>query len=290
MYTIHLKPLVAQIQSNWLKIGLALLLIYVVSVKDMSFQFSLNNAQIAPLSTSFNYETRAEPVVYRSNITPPSTAVGTAKSKFSIWDIFSSRKDNKTADIFEQETHTLSEEALAVANNFSNLGFILNPSYAKKHQLDPAIVKHKEKYCMAYLKRFAPVAIAEMKKYGIPASITLAQALLESNAGDSKLTQKNKNHFGIKCFSKKCKKGHCSNFMDDGHKDFFRKYNSSWDSFRDHSIFLSRKRYQHLKELNTNDYVGWARGLKAAGYATDKRYAEKLIQLIEVFQLYDLDA
>lgn len=77
--------------------------------------------------------------------------------------------------------------------------------------------------------------------------------------------------------------------MDDGHKDFFRKYNSSWDSFRDHSIFLSRKRYRHLKELGADDYVGWARGLKAAGYATDKRYAEKLIQIIEAFQLYELD-
>lgn len=146
----------------------------------------------------------------------------------------------------------------------------------------------QQKLQLAYVKRFAKVAQGEMHKYGIPASIKLAQGLLESNAGKSPLATKNNNHFGIKCFSKKCKKGHCSNFSDDSHKDFFRVYNSSWESFRAHSEFLKGKRYKHL--LGESDYRVWAKGLIKAGYATDQKYAEKLIGLIEGLELYRFDA
>ena len=139
-----------------------------------------------------------------------------------------------------------------------------------------------------YIKRFHKVARDEMKKFGIPASIKMAQALLESNAGQSNLSLKNNNHFGIKCFSKNCIKGHCSNFHDDHHKDFFRNYKTSWDSWRAHSRFLSSDRYNHLKK-HKKDYKQWAHGLKKAGYATDNKYPEKLIQLIEDFKLYALD-
>ena len=89
-------------------------------------------------------------------------------------------------------------------------------------------------------------------------------------------------------FLKNVKKGHCSNFTDDSHKDFFRIYNSSWESYRTHSHLLNGKRYQHLKKLD-KDYKGWAHGLKKAGYATDKKYAEKLIHLIESLKLYQFD-
>ena len=128
-----------------------------------------------------------------------------------------------------------------------------------------------------------------MNKYNIPASITLAQGLIETNAGQSPLATKNNNHFGIKCFSKSCKKGHCANFSDDSHKDFFRKYASSWESFRAHSKLLTYKRYKHLTKLPTSDYKGWAVGLKKAGYATDKNYHKKLIRLIEDLHLDDYD-
>ena len=140
-----------------------------------------------------------------------------------------------------------------------------------------------------YVKRFASVAQAEMEKFGIPASITLAQGLLESQAGQSPLATKHNNHFGIKCFSKKCKKGHCSNFSDDHHKDFFRIYPSAWESYRAHSLFLQKNRYKHLLQLSKSDYQRWAHGLKNAGYATDKRYAEKLIRLIEQLDLHQFD-
>ena len=128
-----------------------------------------------------------------------------------------------------------------------------------------------------------------MEKYGIPASIILAQGLIETNAGESRLSVRNNNHFGMKCFSKKCRKGHCSNFTDDSHKDFFRKYKTAWESYRAHSHLLNAKRYRHLKKLGTKDYKGWAKGLRKAGYATDKRYAEKLINLIETLRLDKFD-
>ena len=175
------------------------------------------------------------------------------------------------------------------ANHFYNISFILNPDQARKKNIDAKIVKEKNDNCYRYVKRFSDIAVVEMKKYGIPASITLAQGLLESDAGGSRLAKKNNNHFGIKCFSKKCGKGHCSNFTDDTHKDFFRKYKSVWQSYRAHSLFLQGKRYAHLKKLGTKDYKGWAYGLLKAGYATDKRYAEKLIKIIEVMKLDEYD-
>ena len=128
-----------------------------------------------------------------------------------------------------------------------------------------------------------------MKKYGIPASITIAQGLLESDAGQSRLAVNNNNHFGIKCFARNCKPGHCSNHSDDSHKDFFRKYKSVWESYRAHSLFLQRSRYQHLRKIPRSDYKSWAKGLSKAGYATDKKYADKLVTLIENLKLHRFD-
>jgi uncharacterized FlgJ-related protein len=139
-----------------------------------------------------------------------------------------------------------------------------------------------------YIERFAPVAIAEMKRFGIPASISLAQGLVESRAGHSTLAKRNNNHFGIKCFSRKCQKGHCSNHTDDTHKDFFRIFKSPWDSWRSHSQMLANGRYAQLKK-HGHDYKAWAEGLKALGYATDKRYDSKLIGMIEKYQLSRYD-
>lgn len=141
----------------------------------------------------------------------------------------------------------------------------------------------------AYIQRFAPLAKEERNRYGIPASITLAQGLLESNAGKSPLAASANNHFGIKCFSQRCYKGHCKNYSDDSHKDFFRVYPNAWESFRAHSLFLKRDRYVHLFKLGKKDYRAWARGLSKAGYATDPSYADKLIGIIEKFNLNQYD-
>lgn len=138
-----------------------------------------------------------------------------------------------------------------------------------------------------YISRYKTIAIQEMNTYGIPASITLAQGLLESANGNSTLAREANNHFGIKCTSDW--QGESFFKDDDAINDCFRVYRSPEDSFRDHSEFLLRKRYAALFELDKDDYSGWAHGLKKAGYATNPRYAELLIDLIERYGLYEYD-
>ena len=130
--------------------------------------------------------------------------------------------------------------------------------------------------------------MSEMKTYGIPASITLAQGLIETNAGDSKLASESNNHFGIKCRSK-CRGCTCRNYSDDDIYDMFRVFDTAWESFREHSKLLQIDRYKKLKKYGTKDYKSWATGLKKAGYATDKNYDVKLIQLIEELDLWQFD-
>lgn len=139
-----------------------------------------------------------------------------------------------------------------------------------------------------YIDTYKKTAIDHMKTYKIPASITLAQGLLESGAGQGALTLKSNNHFGIKCHNDW--KGESVRAKDDGPNDCFRKYKHAEESYRDHSVFLSEKpRYRSLFSLDITDYKGWARGLQQAGYATDKAYANKLISLIETYELYQYD-
>lgn len=138
-----------------------------------------------------------------------------------------------------------------------------------------------------YIDRYKGIAIEEMNKYGIPASIKLAQALLESGNGNSYLATRANNHFGIKCGGSWS--GKSVNRPDDSNNDCFRVYNDPEQSFRDHSQFLLRKRYENLFTLRKDDYKGWAKGLKAAGYATNPRYPELLIDLIERYNLQQYD-
>jgi len=148
----------------------------------------------------------------------------------------------------------------------------------------------EEKQDSAYIRRFQRVAIAEMEQFNIPASVAMAQGLLESDAGQSRLATKANNHFGVKCHSRTCAAGHCLNSADDSHKDFFIKYTNAWGSFRAHSQFLKNtKRYAPLFKLDQNDYRGWASGLAQAGYATDKKYGEKLMVLIQNMKLERFD-
>lgn len=139
-----------------------------------------------------------------------------------------------------------------------------------------------------YIESFKDDAVKEMLMYNIPASITLAQGMLESGNGNSDLAVYANNHFGIKCH----RGWNGPTFIkDDDEKDeCFRKYPSVLDSYTDHSQFLrTRSRYASLFELKNNDYKGWAEGLKAAGYATDPKYTKRLIELIETYQLYKYD-
>ncbi|WP_457611153.1 glucosaminidase domain-containing protein [Lutibacter sp.] len=139
-----------------------------------------------------------------------------------------------------------------------------------------------------YIKRYKDIAMEEMKIFKIPASITLAQGILESSSGNSLLTKKSNNHFGIKCH--KGWKGKKVYHDDDEKGECFRVYKHPDNSFKDHSKFLAtRSRYAKLFKLKKGDYVKWAKGLSEAGYATDRRYPAKLIALIEKYDLHKYD-
>ncbi|MDR2840448.1 MAG: glucosaminidase domain-containing protein [Paludibacter sp.] len=139
-----------------------------------------------------------------------------------------------------------------------------------------------------YINKYNAIAREQQKQYGIPASIILAQGLLESGAGNSPLAVNANNHFGIKCAEWQ---GETVYYDDDNAQECFRKYKKVKDSYTDHSLFLkNRSRYASLFELNITNYRDWALGLKAAGYATDPAYAGKLIALIENYKLYEFDS
>lgn len=143
-------------------------------------------------------------------------------------------------------------------------------------------------FTVEYIGTYKDIAIRKMEEYKIPASITLAQGILESGNGLSELTRKANNHFGIKCHSSW--RGPKVYHDDDRRGECFRKYPSAEGSFNDHSEFLTgRGRYEFLFDLSPDDYKAWAKGLKKAGYATDRKYPKKLISFIENFELYKYD-
>lgn len=184
-----------------------------------------------------------------------------------------------------------------VNHSNKNLGVVLNESKPKKL---PSVNQEKHtsllvksnpklnKQTLAYIKKYAPIAVKEMHLNRIPASITLAQGILESGKGKSELALKSNNHFGIKCHTQW--KGERVYHDDDEKGECFRKYQFVETSYIDHSAFLTkRKRYAFLFNYGVKDYKKWARGLKKAGYATDKQYPNKLIKIIENYKLYQFD-
>lgn len=144
------------------------------------------------------------------------------------------------------------------------------------------------KQTLAYIRKYAAIAVKEMHEYKIPASITLAQGILESGKGRSELALKSNNHFGIKCHRKWT--GERVYHDDDEVGECFRKYRYPETSYNDHSLFLTqRSRYAFLFEYNIKNYKKWAYGLRKAGYATDRKYPSKLLKIIEEYQLYEFD-
>lgn len=186
---------------------------------------------------------------------------------------------------------------------------VLHSCATKKHMKDTAAAIDKETFDLdpeatgrsgadAYIRNFAPLAMREMQRTGIPASIKLAQAVLESGAGQSRLAQHARNHFGIKCGSSwnGPKMGHYDDDTNaDGslEKSCFRVYDDPYNSYMDHSAFLMDPkkafRYGNLFKLPKGDYEGWARGLQTAGYATNPAYADKLIGIIKRYELHKFD-
>ncbi len=147
--------------------------------------------------------------------------------------------------------------------------------------------QNKSQAYLNYIENYAQLAVVQQKEYGIPASITLAQGLLESGAGQSFFVRNSNNHFGIKCHDWPGEKVYHD---DDAKGECFRKYKDVIESYRDHSLFLKNKpRYAFLFELSPTNYEAWAHGLKKAGYATDPSYAYKLISIIENYELHKFD-
>ena len=158
----------------------------------------------------------------------------------------------------------------------------------KKDQKKKEGVVYSSDPTTRYIQQYAAIAQEEMRRYKIPASITLAQGLLESQLGQGVLAKKSNNHFGIKC--KREWKGKKVYHDDDAPGECFRAYEDPKESYRDHSLFLAeRERYASLFRLKKTDYKAWAKGLKKAGYATDPAYADKLIGLIERLSLWKYD-
>lgn len=153
--------------------------------------------------------------------------------------------------------------------------------------LPSAFAQRTNQAFWAYIDQYKDLAVEHMKRYHIPASITLAQGLLESDGGRSTLATKANNHFGIKVGSSWTGPYVLRN--DDLPNEKFRKYRNARESYEDHSKFLQGKRYQRLFSLSITDYRGWAKGLKACGYATNPAYAESLIRVIENYNLHQFD-
>ncbi|HPE84485.1 MAG: glucosaminidase domain-containing protein [Aequorivita sp.] len=193
---------------------------------------------------------------------------------------FSSCKSKKTAAKHRKKHNT--ERVVKVKQPIREKG---SKAEEPKVVVVPANIPYSERVAN-YINEYAQIAKEEMLQYGIPASITLAQGILESGAGAGELTMKANNHFGIKCHTGW--KGDRVYHDDDERGECFRKYNDPKYSYRDHSLFLTqRSRYQNLFKLRKDDYKGWAKGLRKAGYATDPKYPDKLIGIIE---RYNLDA
>lgn len=284
------------VKKVWFRIAFFLMLAILITQKEFSVQFTIGG------NADSGTEQQAS-LITPSNSTARAVATSLTDSKASV--LPSTNRDKKWWNIIKDNSSdirsnmNLANSATAVgaaltpeqqkqAARYSNLGFVMSPNFAKKHNVPAAIVAMKMKIVHDYIDKYAKTAKEEAELFGIPASITLAQGLLESNAGKSSLAAKENNHFGIKC-RKKCIGCRCANYTDDSRYDMFRIFGSAWESFREHSKLLSGRRYKHLTNLPRTDYKNWANGLQAAGYATDKRYGKKLIKLIEALDLVRFD-
>jgi flagellum-specific peptidoglycan hydrolase FlgJ len=280
---IHIKRLaLVFIKNNWLNLLIFVLFMYLIFTKSQSISISFANAADV---------TEAKAVAQKVSLKQKNLKQNNNEAAFIGGAL--SEKDNKkdndptegVVDLLPQRSTQPVKSAYAKtgneANLFDNVSIFVAPERA-----DAAVVKSKKDKCWDYVRRFVAIAKTEKQKFGIPVSITLAQGLLESDAGDSRLTRNANNHFGVKTFNKRVP--HVV-MKDDSPTDKFKKYDTAWESYRDHSLLLMRDHYKGLQYLSKTDYVNWAKGLQKAGYATDPQYAAKLIKIIENLQLYKLD-
>ncbi|WP_373552316.1 glycoside hydrolase family 73 protein [Haliscomenobacter sp.] len=260
------NQLFAWVNRNWFNAILLYLAGHLLFQRDLSLQINMDGADekkmaLAPLATRTSL----------GNNLSSQQAVFVPAINISQLVKRNLPKTSSKATTTEEPTFSV-----------SNLTPALNAKKGGRGDLS-----EKGQAMQVYIDRYAPAAIRAMNNYGIPASITLAQGLLESNAGESKLALESNNHFGIKC-RRKCKGCTCRNYTDDDVYDMFRVFDSAWESYEEHSILLTSPRYEHLQKYG-KDYKSWAYGLKRAGYATDKTYGQKLIRLIRNLNLDQYD-
>jgi len=287
---VYLKKSKDWLRQNWFSLSLLAFAIFILVQKDITMEFSMRaNPNAVPAQSAVPAAPEQGKVVPAA--APLSEVKQTEKSaaiqQFGWGNLPSLIRNTVSKGNVATETAKVSNEDAVAA--YPNLRFLLFPEMTKSAKLSESAINSLNNKCKAYARRFAPVAMAEMGRYGVPASITVAQAILHSNAGDDALSLKSNNHFGIQCFSKECPKGHCSHHGTEVHKSFYRNFNTAWESFRAHSLLMTGKKYQHLLNLEKTDYQAWAKGLQKAGYSKDSQYAAKLIRIIETMRLAELD-
>ncbi len=287
---VYLKKSKDWLRKNWFSLSLMVFAVFILTQKDITMEFTMRANPDATATPSAVQESTEKGKVVPASV--PLSAVSSKEKKtntqaFGFGNLPSLIRNTVSKGNVPTKAAELTKESVVAAH--PNVRFLLFPEMTESAKLNASEVNALNNKCKAYARRFAPVAMAEMGRYGVPASITVAQAILHSNAGDHPLVEKSNNHFGIKCFSKECPKGHCSHHGTEEHKSFYRNFNTAWESFRGHSLLLTNKKYEHLLKLKKKDYKGWANGLQKAGYSKDQQYAQKLIRIIEAMQLAELD-
>jgi flagellum-specific peptidoglycan hydrolase FlgJ len=238
-------------RKNWYKLAFLGFLVYIFLQKDLSFSINLN----APFRTEEPAPTENQPQL---------------------------QSKKKTLEKLS-ETDTRTALAKIPEKAVSRFNFPFFGTDAKQPSIYDQLEKFDNATKLAYLERFANVAINERKKFGIPSSIILANALLHSTSGRNDLAHNGNNHFALMCDANWTEdrgdyQGHC-----------FRHYDNAWSSFRDHSKYVTTGRFLSMRQLSSTDYKAWAVGLQREGYSSEPDLAAKLVQLIEAFQLYELD-
>jgi len=271
------SQLIEWVSRNWFNAILLYLAGHLLFQRDLSLQINMDGADpkkfvSLPVSTPTRLESATQ------------AQAATFVPEINISQLIEKKLPAATSTSTKTTPFKGKEPTFSV----SNLTPALSPDYAQRKGIDQRVFEEKEQVLQDYIAKYAPAAIRAMNSYGIPASITLAQGLLESNAGGSKLARESNNHFGIKC-RRKCRGCTCRNYTDDDVYDMFRVFESVWESYEEHAVLLSSPRYKHLQKFGS-DYKSWAYGLRRAGYATDKTYAQKLIRIIRNLNLdqYDL--
>ena len=241
-------PISAYLKKHWFQILMIGFALFIFTKRDFSFEFNMNN----PNKTEQQGE--------------PSSSNTKSKKK----QIITQKKD----------AETVTKANAGFLDRF-NIPFIGSGSTSSK--AEPELSAIDEKVIESYLKRFAQVAISERKKYGVPSSIILANALYHGFAGKRDMAQQGNNHFAIKC------EGDWQGESGTYHEDCYRHYENAWTSFRDHSLYVTSGKFAHLRQLESTDYKSWARELEKADFSEFPKLEKNLIEIIEKYGLHQLD-